>query len=629
MTFRTRGGIRAPSRPRRPVPSPSVHAPRQDLRSGTARDRRSALGRPSMVTLQLVITGAGVLVLHSADENRIGKWGLIQALPVAYWPLVLATSVIFARHLRAPEERVPELLLSCVSLVVFLHTAPALVESLPRFSTAWNHVGMVEQIQHHHVLLTWLDARFNWAGFFVGAASVIGAMHADNLSLVLKAAPTIAVVSYIPPSLLIARSVLAGWRRQWTAVWLVLLLDWVGQDYFAPQTFTFALYLYCLSIVLYVLRLPTGQGRVRKLLNRSRLPGAATIGRVRGRDWPGPPGPEIAVARRAIPVVCVAIGAIAMSHQLTPFVLIADLIVLSILGGRLVQRLQVFAALASLGWISFGAYIFWTGHMDMMLGGVGQVDQVVGSSVVARFSGDSVRHTVLNVRTGLSLTVWGLAYLGLAVGLRCRRGSSLTLGGLLTVPFLMFGAQSYGGEGALRVFLFSLPPAACAIAFLMPAGWLTRLPGAAAVVLVSTLALVPFLVARYGNEDFERARQGDADAIAAFYRVARPGATAVSISPQLPWRYKHVYGYEYLYFGDERFALSSPAEIRYWYPDNPEGNFLVVTTSQLRFAEEVTGVPRDMLDASLQRLRRSPMFHIVYQNADAVIFRYGNHSRAV
>ena len=91
----------------------------------------------------------------------------------------------------------------------------------------------------------------------------------------------------------------------------------------------------------------------------------------------------------------------------------------------------------------------------------------------------------------------------------------------MCVSFAGFGMQSYGGEIALRVYMFALPGACLLAAFLFFPGparddraWRARhrcearwhrawrvMPAAAVCSIAGVLV---FFVARYGNEAFER-----------------------------------------------------------------------------------------------------------------------------
>lgn len=74
-------------------------------------------------------------------------------------------------------------------------------------------------------------------------------------------------MAMLGPLLLIYRSVTTNRRLIWGAVWIYYSCSWVGQDYFAPQAFTFLLYATVIGLVLR--QLPSSA-----IPHRGRHPGA-------------------------------------------------------------------------------------------------------------------------------------------------------------------------------------------------------------------------------------------------------------------------------------------------------------------------------------------------------------------
>src|SRR6184192_3315018 len=69
--------------------------------------------------------------------------------------------------------------------------------------------------------------------------------------------------------------------------------------------------------------------------------------------------------------------------------------------------------------------------------------------------------------------------------------------------------------------------------------------------LVAALFAPAWLVARYGNERFDRVSSADIAAVKYLYAHAQPAApghgktTLISLFPQLPWRYQDINGFDY------------------------------------------------------------------------------------
>ncbi|MFD5182993.1 hypothetical protein ACFWMQ_10245 [Streptomyces sp. NPDC058372] len=258
----------------------------------------------------------------------------------------------------------------------------------------------------------------------------------------------------LAPVALLARSVRAGWRARWCGVWFFALSSWVGQDYFSPQSFTYLLYLAFAAV----------------LLMWFRPPGAPPAGVLPGEAAVAPTTP----GRRTV-LLCVVLAlfvAAVPSHQLTPFVMLGVVAVLVVVGRCALRGLPLLLAVMAVGWLCFFAEPYWSGHFDELFGGIGGLGANVTSSVAGRVEGGSATHQlVLYTRVGLAGLVMALACWGWwrrrDAGYRER-----ALPVLVFVPAAGFALQAYGGEMALRVFLFALPGAAllAALAFFPCAG---------------------------------------------------------------------------------------------------------------------------------------------------------------
>src|SRR5262249_34253796 len=129
-------------------------------------------------------------------------------------------------------------------------------------------------------------------------------------------------------------------------------------------------------------------------------------------------------------------------------------------------------------WVSFAAVAFWSGHMSSLFGGIGALGSNVTSSVSGRISGSaSVHSLVLYSRVAFAGTVIILALAGLARRRHLALDDRVAFV-LLCVPFAGFAMQGYGGEMALRIYLFALPGIAILAAYLFfPQATAPRRPG--------------------------------------------------------------------------------------------------------------------------------------------------------
>jgi hypothetical protein len=317
-------------------------------------------------------------------------------------------------------------------------------------------------------------------------------------------------------------------------VWLFVLCGWVGQDYFSPQGFTYLLYLMFVAILLVWFRPP------RVIWTKFR-PGEAEV--------------EPADRRQRAVLLLVLIGLYAASvpaHQLTPFVMLGVLAALVLLGRCELRGLPLLFAVLVAVWVGFMAEPYWSGHFNDLFGGVGGVGSNVSTSVSGRIQGGSSTHKlVLYTRVLLAGSVLALACWGWWRR-RFHRYRERSLLVLTFVPFLGFGMQSYGGEMALRVFMFAVPGAALlgALALFPRTGVTTKERekdrvslAPLAALLAGLLLMGGFLVARWGNEPFERTRPGEVAAMNWVYAHDKPTLrllwltqdTVNDVTPAMPW----------------------------------------------------------------------------------------------
>ncbi|MFH9979427.1 lipopolysaccharide biosynthesis protein [Streptomyces sp. NPDC017179] len=482
----------------------------------------------------LLLYWVPALRLADSDLDRMGGLGLISVLPLPTLAGAALLTGVFAALLWLRREHRTLLLVTLVATVVSLHALPAVIESAPRFATAWQHLGFIDFIDRTGSAVPDLDARWSWPGFFAVAAFVARACGLSDFTEVIRWWPLTVQLLYLPPMFLLTRSLRASWRARWTGVWIFVLSGWVGQDYFSPQGFTYLLYLAFVAILLVWFRAP-------RMLWTTARPGEAEV--------------EPADRRQRAVLLLVVVGLFAASvpaHQLTPFVMLGVLAVLVLVRRSELRGLPVLFAVMAAFWLGFMAEPYWSGHFDELFGGVGGVGSNVSTSVSGRIQGgDSTHQLVLYARVLLAGSVMASACWGWWRRREHKyRERSLLV--LTFVPFLGFGMQSYGGEMALRVFMFALPGAALLAALaLFPRTGATaeerdkdRVSLAPLAALMAGLLLMGgFLVARWGNETFERIRPGEVAAMDYVYAHDRPTVRllwlsndpATNVTPAMPW----------------------------------------------------------------------------------------------
>ncbi len=574
----------------------------------------------------IILLLSGLLALKVSPESRIGPYGLIQAL--SPWYYVIIALLLLSLTWTLAVERYRSLLLSAhlIVLVILVHGAPSVVENSPRFPTAWLHAGFTDYVADNGQFLPKIDPRFSWPSFFSGSALIDKAAGLETATSLIRWWPVVLNLLYLPFIFLIANAFLGSEEKAWIATVIFPLANWVGQDYYSPQSIAFLLYL----AFIFVLIGPLGANgpplwrsyghshRQGRLLRRDRL---------QVREDPSQV-PKTKLTPSALysyfGILILLMAAMATGHQLTPIIATLSSLMLVVTGRTRVRRLVLVFALMTVAWICYGAISFWIGHFGMLVGGVGSVQGNVSSAVVSRIEGTFPHRFVIDVRLVMSGLVWLLALVGWLIW-RSRSADRVALVASFLVPFGLLAGGSYGGEALLRVYLFTLPYAVCLIAVLLSR---LRRPSKQIATGMILILLVPFfLVSRWGNELFELVRPNEIVAVRELYRIATPGSTLISITPQLAWRFADVAEFKYEPSNLDEFALESMPAIKALVGGNGKGGYVIITTGQIVYGWLNYGLP-ETWGAKVERfLSRSPNFRLRYSNPDAEIFQYIPHPR--
>lgn len=587
----------------------------------TVRGQRGAL---AVLGVGLAL---GVIALVRSDENAIGEFGLIQALPPMYYVAVAVVIGTLVWALGREFEATSILASGVVALVILVQGSATLVESAARFPTAWVHAAFTESIIVTGHASPNLDARFSWPGFFAGAGTLTDVSGVGDPTVWLRWASVVLLLCYLPPLLVIGRATLPGWRGPWIGLIVFVMVDWVGQDYFAPQTIGFILYLVIIAVsVTWLRRVDAGvvsariQGWAETPLTLIRRQVGDFLHACRRTEEPAEQRTTSGFRVAILIVTAFLVLALVGTHQLTPAALIVVLFLLAILGRLRPWPMVGFTFVAMLGWLSYGAEPFWSGHLSQIFGNIGKIDEVFGSGVESRVAGSPAHLFVVKIRMIFALAVWGLALLGVLRLWKVGRKVSVPLLVLLAGPGFVLVSQSYGGEGVLRLFYYSLPGAAMLIGGLFAPR--ASNPGRRwlAAAGVTVLLLFPaLLVAKWGNEAFERVSVSDLQIERALLDVAPSGSTVVSLG------YGGATTYDALVSFNSRpdllvaWPLTTVAAVNKAVGDNPIGTFVIIERPQVAFGVINDGLPPEFADQLVAMLLTSKQYKIVYQNPSGVI----------
>jgi len=619
------------SRPTAPHRSPAPTGALPALRPSRWAFRATDVLLPAALCLWAVS-------INAVNPDAMNDYGLLAALPVTFYVaaslLVLSIAITVTRPALSPVR----LALHLVGLVLVLHATVPFVVTAPNYPWLYKHVGVVEYINRHGQLDTSIDIYHNWPGFFAFGAwftKVAGASSPLNYAGWAPVYFNLLVCLELSYS---ARALDLSQRTRWLGLFLAVPANWVGQDYFAPQAMAFVLSLAVFGMVLTCMHSDRPVALVRAGLRLAR--------RVVGARVPAAEGGEVTAAAPAARPPAVGrlsllamFGLVVVTHQLSPYMVLAGLGVASAAG------------LVRPRWVVVGLAAVAGGYLLLRLSYLQQTQDIFGSlfDPFENVKGNGV--SAPPVQIGRRITaygalvmlaaMWGLAMIGVVRRLRAGR-PTVVLALLAAAPALLAAGQSYGGEVVFRIYLFSLPwTALLAASALEPApGRRARFPGATvAVGGVLALIVVLFMSASFGAEELYRIRPGEVEASRYFYAHAQPDSVLILGAAHFPSRVAANYEIQQftpdpnlnLFSTTERFrnrllgaddlpALSSFAGE---YAASAEGGvYLALTAGQETYAEVLGQTAKGSL-ASLDRaLGTSAEWDTFYRNADAVLYRF-------
>jgi GT2 family glycosyltransferase len=445
--------------------------------------RSLSAGRPRLVpaltTPSSLCTLAGTSLWLSAALAS-GQFALgIGGFPAAITPLWhLGVVVVLAGIALAwREEREGYAAFAVGSLVLALTLTPALVYDMPRSQSAGKHVELVRLILASGHLDAGHGIYFAYSGFFAAVAWLCRlAGTSDAIGLATYWPVIIGLVRVAELRFLFGQFI-EGRNRRWAAIALVVLVDAIGADYFSPQSVGYVMGLGVFGLVL-----------IR---------------------------PGTLDHRLAAGLVVTCGCALAVTHQLSPYVIGGVLAILAIAG----YARPRWAALGIL--IPAGLWALL--HRDVLA-------SYFSLSSLGRISNFAPPYTP--TAPGLSRDpIVGLSSQGLLLGLVVLIAAALV--GLArhrrarwpwtylvcaSVGLLLIAVNPYGNEGIFRAALFGIPWLA---AIAVHAARRAYPPLASAAWMALTLGLLStFLVAAFGMDASGVMRRGDLQAVRIFEREA-------------------------------------------------------------------------------------------------------------
>ncbi|MEJ2864286.1 hypothetical protein [Actinomycetospora flava] len=489
--------------------------------------RAAVLG---LLVLALVLWWAATRVL---DPRLTGPAGLVLALPWTYWAALVLVAAAAALALTRPRPDHVAIGAVVGTLVLVAYGVVNVADGAGSVGAGWVQVGFAEAIARTGDTVPGVDARFSWPGFLAGIAQLTTWAGLPGAGPLLVLAPVVFELLTVPALWVIGRAVTASPRLAWVGVVLYLLVNWYQQDYFSAQATASVLGTGVLAVLLWAATAaPPGPDDPRPWWRRALTAPLRLPARPAGVDGPTTVALDV--------LLLVVLTAVIVGHQLTPTVLLAALAWFVLAGATRHRTLVVAAFVLFVGWFSYGATDYWTGHLATVFGDVGQVGSVVSAGVGDRIAGDPVYQAMQLVRVGWTALLGLLAAVGWWL-LRRERSAVLVLG-LAAAPAALVLVQSYGGEVVIRCALYAspflAPLAAVALARLVcPARGLRRgVPGLVPVLVAAGLVAgsVALTTTRGVNVSFEHVAAVEVDAARLVHASARPGQSVAGLGPVGP-----------------------------------------------------------------------------------------------
>jgi hypothetical protein len=617
----------------------SLRSSEPGARSGPASSRRL---RWPLTTQVLSLCACVALWWLSVSRIRVGTlddYGLLSVLPVGFFAALALLVASFVAAVCAPRPSEAVLAGHALALIVFLHGTMPLIFSEPFYPWVYKHFGVAEYIDLHGRLDTSVDVYHNWPAFFALSAwfgRVAGARPLEYAAW--------AQVFFNACNLVLLRYVFGSLSRDlrlvWTAVFVFFSANWVAQDYFSPQAFAFTLSLGFCGVVLRRLLIAPDRAWMARWLNRA----AAFVARLgrRRRSGAAPedePAGSQRVGRRAARNIVIALFAlIVTTHQLTPYMLIVGLGVLTFLGVVRPRLLVVLFTAMALAYLL--PRLDFIQRYYGLLDSAGEPLRNVRTAAVGLngLAGEPGRVLCANAARLLSLTIWGLGLVGVVRRLRAGY-KNVGVAALAVAPAVIILADTYGGEAIYRVYLFSLPWFALLTAFALRPGGDDWSSGRALARLLLPLAVLLglFLPAYFGMAATNEVRPGEVAASQYFYDHAPPRSLLMIASPQFPVRLAGNYdqfrltigeadpslltvkpSLRHKVLGDRHIPVIAQAMRDY---GGGEPAFLVVSRNGKVTSEVLDLLPHGSLDELERALSRSRRFRVWYRNADSTIFQ--------
>ncbi|WP_072689807.1 hypothetical protein [Rhodococcus marinonascens] len=365
----------------------------------------------------LAALGVWLALLPGLIDVPYSEFGLLAA---GTGPGLVVVAVLVGNFLWALRKNHLATAAIIVGATILVQRATAsLITEAPIYTWTYKHIGVVDYIQQFQTLPPRdIDVYGEWPAFFTAFAWFGDVSGLDSLATAQWFAPLMHALLAL---LVGALAMLVGLeiRHAIAAAMIIELVNWVGQDYFAPQALALLMTVGVLALL---------------VASRHR--------------------------HQAGYIALVAFAALIPTHQLTPYWLLGVIIALSVTRQIRPWWLPIPYLAMLVGYLLPRMYVLLP---HGLFSGLNPMDN--GSSNV-EYAGSVGKIFTSTVCRGLSAAVVVVAVVAIVVWWRQGRPFGIPVI-IAFSSFTLLFLQNYGGEAIFRVYLYALPGCAILIAPLL------------------------------------------------------------------------------------------------------------------------------------------------------------------
>ena len=552
-----------------------------------------------------------------ARGHAVGPWGLLPLLGPLFLIAVGLTVAVLLVALRFIRTTWPIAASALCLLLVEFNGIQVMLDAIPLSSWTYKHFGVVDYIVHGGALKDPYDIYQQWPGFFAAAAELVRVSGSSPLAsgnwphLFFEMVDSVVVFA-------IARRMAPRLKAvPYIAAALFFTVNWEGQYYYSPQSTAFLL-----ALLLQYFILPSLETQ------HLRRP-------FRNWSWLRVPPLEIhgettAVGNVAQTVGLIALfGAIVITHQMTPALVLTGLSCLWILG--ILRRPVVILSFTTVALCYLLLRIPALQH-NFVLNGF-SFSNTTGKPNISNPSQQQA--IAARISEVLGLGMWGVTVTCvLSYG---RRLGIVAIPAILAfVPFSLVMVSDYQGEGIYRVFLFSSPWCALIIARRLTDLKFSPTLRLTAVGCWAVFAALGSAQAQdFGMWSMVEVPEGEISASTYFLDHSPSNAVLILAAANFPSRLNAKYVQhngkqsqndlafdEIPSLEENRLKYISPESLAKTVANLAEGDgYLVIAPSMEAYEDYYQFVTPGILPSLISRLKTSAYWRLWYQNDGTVIFQ--------